>query len=591
MKFNKIYAFIFALSLFLIDNPSAKANILDSSIRDSSGNAIPELNIDIAGQCYKAYSYNRETMSCFSNSYEDELGYNYILIESGIEDYPYYVFVLSHYNKFRTSTNSDTYYYGGRYYLNENATIHLGYYFNERFSRYDFDFGLRNPSTLTISANYQFLGYYAESLSSLESATIPETSYNSNNYYNNIYHDGLFMKFKYSTSESKWIPNGGGTNFMLYNPSTEVKNVELDEYNHANILYSSFDIYDYDNETIVHESDYVEIPDIKTDIFINYVEDQGDYQASVNIYDTQPGWYYEITDMETGYTTSKTIDSSLQVHSTLFMGLTHNKIYYLKIWNNENKDVLYYSNSLQAIIDESKPHVVIKTLVENEDGSHTIDYYFKNTTSKNICSYTTADIDWISHDCSLYTEDNVNNFTLVNNGLFGVRIREINTNDIVDEYLFNFVNNTSNPYITFTGSMSTTTRIYTLNYHTYNYSDTDNLYYSKDGINWIYLEFFDSSIDFIENNIDVYFKLEDKDGNLKYQTVTKVSYNKDGNYDINSNQDISSMFGKLTQFLKPINYVIDRCVDLYNVLPGKVQDYFFILFLLGIITIVISIIL
>lgn len=255
MKFNKIYAFIFALSFFLIANPSAKANILDPSIRDSHGNVVPEFNLDLASQCYKAYSYNRETMSCFSSSYADELGYNYILIESGIENYPYYVFVLSHYNKFRTSTSSDTYYYGGRYYLNENATIHLGYYYNERYNRYDFDFGVKSPYNLTISANYQFLGYYSETLNGLQSATIPETSYNSHNYYNNIYNDGLFMKFRYSISESKWVSNSGGTNFMLYNPSTGVKNVNLDENNHANILYSSFDIYDYDNNTIVKTAD------------------------------------------------------------------------------------------------------------------------------------------------------------------------------------------------------------------------------------------------------------------------------------------------------------------------------------------------
>lgn len=579
MKFNKIYAFIFALTLFFIGNYSVKAENIFPSI-------VPEFNFSGTSMCFTNRDYDGEQVrACLNSTIAEELGFNYVILETDNVEYPYIALVLSHYSYYIPYASATTYYYGGKYFINENATHHIGYYVN-KYGNKVFNFG-NHDTNITTSSSYQFLGYYGgTSYNSMINSTTLQTSYNYNTRYHQNYYFGLFLGFKYSSVNSTWEHFGVSNEFTL---STNY--FTLDENNHVNILYSSFDIYDYDNETIVHESDYIEIPDIKTNIFINYVEEQGDYQASLNIYDTQPGWYYEITDLETGYITSGTIDSALKSYTVSFIGLTHSKVYYLKIWNNENKDVLYYSNSLQAIIDENKPHIVIKTLVENEDGSHTIDYYFKNTTSKNICSYTTSDIDWISHDCSLYTEDNVNNFTLVNNGLFGVRIREINTNDIVDEYMFNFVNNSANPYITFTGSMSITTRIYTLNYHTYNYLDTDNLYYSKDGINWIYLESFDSSIDFIENNIDVYFKLEDKDGNLKYQTVTKVSYNKDGNYDINSNQDISSMSGKLTQFLKPINYVIDRCVDLYNVLPGKVQDYFFILFLLGIITIVISIIL
>lgn len=557
MKFNKIYAFIFALTLFFIGNSSVYAYNNTNYTYNYTGTEHWIVTPVVDNDPFIVDVYQKST----GETYTINLG---SLTNDGYSNVVDFVAIDV------SSTDLRFAVLFGEYTYNDTTTYLSDLINSEPISV------IRELTPMYENDTDRMLAWY------LDFKDSNETKFSKAFY------------FKFDTSRYRLTYNTAVDN-LPYGYTGGGINIQRSNGTQYAIPYATRNIYNttngIPNDFMYYESAFKPIPDIKADVKISYVDNQGDYQASVNIYDTQPGWYYEITDLETGYTTSKVIDSALKVHSTLFMGLTHNKIYYLKIWNNENKDILYYSDSLQAIIDENKPHIVIKTLVENEDGSHTIDYYFKNTTSKNICSYTTADIDWISHDCSLYTEDNVNNFTLVNNGLFGVRIREINTNDIVDEYLFNFVNNSSNPYITFTGSMSTTTRIYTLNYHTFNYLDTDNLYYSKDGINWIYLESFDSSIDFIENNIDVYFKLEDKDGNLKYQIVTKVSYNKDGNYDINSNQDISSMSGKLTQFLKPINYVIDRCVDLYNVLPGKVQDYFFILFLLGIITIVISIIL
>ena len=157
MKFNKIYAFIFALTLFFIGNYSVKAENIIGNIKDSNGNVIPEFN-HTATMCFQNYNLKPFVAGCLSSSLVDELGYNFIILETKNENNPYVLMVLSHYSWYKQTDPSTTYYYGGRFFWNENASHHIGYYVNE-YGYKVFNFG-NHDSNITTSSSYQFLGYY-----------------------------------------------------------------------------------------------------------------------------------------------------------------------------------------------------------------------------------------------------------------------------------------------------------------------------------------------------------------------------------------------------------------------------------------------
>ena len=243
MKFNKIYAFIFALTLFFIGNYSVKAeNIFPSGV--------PKFTFAGTSMCFTNRDNNGEQVTaCLNSTIAEELGFNYVILETNNVEYPYIALVLSHYSYYKPYASATTYYYGGKYFINENATDHIGYYVN-KYGTKVFNFG-NHDTNITTTSYYQFLGYYGgTSYNELINSTTLQTSYNYNTRYHQNYYFGLFLGFKYSTINSAWEHFGVSKEFTL---STNY--FTLDENNHVNILYSSFDIYDYDNETIVHTAD------------------------------------------------------------------------------------------------------------------------------------------------------------------------------------------------------------------------------------------------------------------------------------------------------------------------------------------------
>ena len=328
------------------------------------------------------------------------------------------------------------------------------------------------------------------------------------------------------------------------------------------IPYATRNIYNTTNgianDSLYYESSFKPIPDIKVTSHFTKLS-TGAYNFGFNIMPAYKGMYFELTDLTTGQVFSDDVDDDLKVYSYVVQSdITTNKLYYLKIWNNENKETLYYSGSLQGIIDEEKPHIVAD--VYTTENGYNVEYYYQNTTSKNTCSYTLDNIEWITEECTTTPKE----ISITKNGLLGIQIINNRNDEIEDKYLLNLVVNQSEPYITFGGSMNKTTHVYTLKYNTFNYENSDNLYYSKNGINWIYLNNFNGEIDFIESGINVYFKLESSSGVIKYQTMFNLNFNINGDYSVADTRG----------FFESISYVVSNGLNaimiLYHNLPQEI---------------------
>lgn len=328
------------------------------------------------------------------------------------------------------------------------------------------------------------------------------------------------------------------------------------------IPYATRNIYNttngIPNDSLYYESSFKPIPSIKVTSHFTKLS-TGAYNFGFNVMPAYKGMYFELTDLTTGQVFSDDVDDDLKAYSYVVQSdITTNKLYYLKIWNNKNKEILYYSGSLQGIIDEKMPHIVAD--VSTIENGYNVEYYYQNTTSKYTCSYTLNNIEWITEECTSAPKE----ISITQNGLLGIQIINNRNDEIVDKYLLNLVVNPSEPYITFGGSMNKTTHVYTLKYNTFNYENSDNLYYSKDGVNWIYLNNFDGEIDFIESGINVYFKLESSSGTIKYQTMFNLNFNINGDYSVADTKG----------FFESISYVVSNGLNaimiLYHNLPQEI---------------------
>lgn len=338
------------------------------------------------------------------------------------------------------------------------------------------------------------------------------------------------------------------------------------------INYTDFDIYNTDNGTSstinsnkFYTNNYVSpIPNIDVSIESNK-QVNGAYSINFNFIPVRAGWYVEILELSSNKIINFTIETSLESYTRQIQQIVSNSVYNIKIYDSESKTTLYYQKTFNFIIDEDKPHIVIDSLDFNDDNSYTIYYHFENTTSKNTCYYALYDLDYISHDCSLYNENNHNNFTISHNGLFALKIENNISNDIVDSYLLNMSPNVNDIYISFNHSIDSTTRIYTLKYDVKNYNSSDLLYYSLDNINWIYLDDFTGTIDFVSSNVDVYFKVLNSSGEVKYQTIYNVSYSLSANVSDVAND---SFFEGLKYY---ISNFFDAIMVLWNNIPSEIR--------------------
>lgn len=367
--------------------------------------------------------------------------------------------------------------------------------------------------------------------------------------------------FKFDTSRYRLTYHTAVDN-LPYNYTGGGINIQRSNGTQFAIPYATRNIYNttngIPNDVMYYESAFKPIPDIKVTSHFSKLS-TGAYNFGFNIMPAYKGMYFELTDLTTGQIFSDDVDDDLKAYSYVVQSdITTNKLYYLKIWNNENKETLYYSGSLQGIIDEEKPHIVAD--VYTIENGYNIEYYYQNTTLKNTCSYTLDNIEWITEECTTTPKE----ISITQNGLLGIQIINNRNDEIEDKYLLNLVVNSSAPYITFSGSMNKTTHVYTLKYNTFNYENSDNLYYSKDGINWIYLNNFNGEIDFIESGINVYFKLESSSGTIKYQTIFNLNFNINGDYSVADTRG----------FFESISYVVSNGLNaimiLYHNLPQEI---------------------
>lgn len=367
--------------------------------------------------------------------------------------------------------------------------------------------------------------------------------------------------FKYDTRRYRLTYHTAVDN-LPYNYTGGGLNIQRIGGTQFGIPYATRNIYNttngIPNDFLYYESAFKPIPDIKVTSHFSKLS-TGAYNFGFNIMPAYKGMYFELTDLTTGQIYSDDVDDDLQSYGYVVQSdITTNKLYYLKIWNNENKETLYYSGSLQGIIDEEKPHIVAD--VYTIENGYNIEYYYQNTTSKNTCSYTLDNIEWITEECTTTPKE----ISITQNGLLGIQIINNRNDEIEDKYLLNLVVNPLAPYITFGGSMNKATHVYTLKYNTFNYENSDNLYYSKDGINWIYLNNFNGEIDFIESGINVYFKLESSSGTIKYQTMFNLNFNINGDYSVADTRG----------FFESISYVVSNGLNaimiLYHNLPQEI---------------------
>lgn len=561
-KFNYLYTFIFALTLFMVGNISVNASNtynLTENIKDLNGNDLPTFNI---------YQRNIKTFFPGTNNFTEKVFFSHeendfkYFIKWSQSESRYELFILPDYVRYYSAYWGNNNYYANYKFEDTYPKIRKIENSDDHNKLVIIDFGTSSRQSNSVYTNWN----NAVGLSFTTSTSNYTSAINSNtyiNYYNlstgkvsNYFYEFNFVRF-YLDENNEWVNTTGLLDqfYLSYQDSNY-------SYNYDELIFSSFNIYEEDGSTIYHESDVIKIPDIDVSMSINKTSN-GSYSVGLNVIPVKKDWYIEITNLQTGEIYTNVIDSDMLSYSHVFSNIVSNQIYNVRIYNNDSKGVLYYQKSFNAIIDDEKPHIVIDSLDFNDNDSYTIKYYYANTTNKNICKYAIYDLDWISHDCSLYDSvNNMNNLTISHNGLFGLQIINNKTDDVVDEYMLNMIPDTSAIYMTFADRFNLTTRILTLNYKTFNATTTDSLYYSLDNTNWTYLNDFNGSIDFVKSGINVYFKLVDSSGNIKYKTIYNLNFNANGDYTVNDNKT----------FFNSIQYYISNFFDAIMVLWNNINN-------------------
>ncbi len=524
MSYKKIYAFIFALTLFFIGNSSVYAYNNRNYTYNYTGTehwiVTPVVDNDpFILDVYQKSTGETYTINLGSLTYDVYSNVvDYVAIDISATDLTFAVLFNEYTYNGTTTYLSDL--------LNSNPISVI-----------------RELTPMYTNDTDRMLAWYLD----LKDST--DTKF-SNAFYFKFDTSRYRLTYKTAVDNLPFNYTGGGINIQRANGTQFA------------IPYATRNIYNttdgIPNDALYYESAFKPIPDIKVTSHFTKLS-TGAYNFGFNIMPAYKGMYFELTDLTTGQVFSDDVDDDLQAYGYVVQSdITTNKLYYLKIWNNENKETLYYSGSLQGIIDEEKPHIVAD--VYTIENGYNVEYYYQNTTSKNTCSYTLDNIEWITEECTTTTKE----ISITKNGLLGIQIINNRNDEIVDKYLLNLVVNPSEPYITFGGSMNKTTHVYTLKYNTFNYENSDNLYYSKDGINWVYLNNFNGEIDFIESGINVYFKLESSNGVIKYQTMFNLNFNINGDYSVADTKG----------FFESISYVVSNGLNaimiLYHNLPQEI---------------------
>lgn len=524
MKNKILYAFIFALSFIFIGigpvNAETTVKNFTGGLKDMNNNPLPFFLVE---ENFTT-RYNTST-TWYNHTYttlNDFAMPNYIVYYNS-NDSTYYLHFNSDY-LVNTSTGS-TYY--GKLLIPKKENY---YFVSTSGSTTYINNNLYTSSTADFYSCDSTLSYHNNTCATISFAN---AYYTSSTYY-------------YNSTVSTWTAYNGSFNNLS---------------NHAaftNIIYSTNNVYsDINKTTIYRPNDYIPIPDINVDISISSKLSNGSYDVTLNIIPAKKGWYVEIEDILSGYTTSFEVEEDLQLYGHMFMNIVDNTLYEVKIYNNSSKEILYYQNSFNAILNEEDPHIKVDSFKYNEDNSYTLYYHYENTTANNKCYYALYDLDWVEQSCSISSD----NFTVQHNGLFGLKIVNIKTSEIVDQYMLNLIPDKTAVYMTFGGTFMINTMSYNFKYNTFNYNITDYLYYSTNGTDWIYLDDFVGYIDFYTPQT-LYFKLEDSSHVIKYQTIYELTFNSTGDYSVKDTKN----------FLEDMSYYISNLFDALMTLYANINS-------------------
>ena len=307
MFYKKIYAVIFALTLFFISNSSVLAYNNRDYVYNYTGTehwtVTPVVDNDpFILDVYQKSNGESYVINLGSLSYD---GYSNVVDFVAID-------VSANELVFAVLFNEYTY-NGTTTYLSDLLNTNPVPVIRERNPMYNNDtdrmlswsLDLKNPSNTIFKKAFYF-------------------KYDTSRYRLNYYTSVDNLPYDY-TGGGLFIQRSNGTQYAI---PYATKNI----YNTTNGI---------PNDSLYYESAFKPIADIKVTSHFTKLS-TGAYNFGFNIMPAYKGMYFELTDLTTGQVFSDDVDDDLKAYSYVVQSdITTNKLYYLKIWNNENKETLY----------------------------------------------------------------------------------------------------------------------------------------------------------------------------------------------------------------------------------------------------------